>query len=107
MGAGLALAFRQRYPAMFAEYRRMCLQGRLLQGGLRPGVLHFRRGELSDEAGVAAADGGFCRLRPLSAGLGTVVTGADTGEVPRAAGRSGGARRSGTGGGRFFLRFFN
>lgn len=39
MGAGLALAFRQRYPAMFAEYRRMCLRGRL-----RPGALHIWRG---------------------------------------------------------------
>ena len=35
MGAGLALAFRQRYPEMFAEYRAICEDKQL-----EPGRLH-------------------------------------------------------------------
>ena len=34
MGKGLALAFKQRYPAMYQEYRRLCQQGRLQIGRL-------------------------------------------------------------------------
>ena len=34
MGAGLALAFKRRFPAMFAEYRAMCLDKRLDIGDL-------------------------------------------------------------------------
>ena len=36
MGAGLALAFKQLYPAMFDEYRAECEIGRLI-----PGYLHL------------------------------------------------------------------
>ena len=32
MGRGLALQFKQRDPAMFAEYRRACQQGTLVMG---------------------------------------------------------------------------
>jgi len=35
MGAGVALAFRNRYPAMFREYAAACLRGEV-----RPGSLH-------------------------------------------------------------------
>ena len=35
MGKGVALAFKTRYPKMFAEYKRMCDEGHL-----RPGLLH-------------------------------------------------------------------
>ena len=35
MGRGLALAFRRRYPAHFAAYRRACRTG-----ALRPGTVH-------------------------------------------------------------------
>ena len=38
MGAGLALAFRRRYPAMFDDYRRRCAAGFAL------GDLHLWRG---------------------------------------------------------------
>ena len=38
MGKGLALAFKQRYPLMFADYQRACSTGRLAVG--RP-VLHL------------------------------------------------------------------
>ncbi len=34
MGRGLALQFKERYPAMFAEYRRRCLAGALTVGRL-------------------------------------------------------------------------
>ena len=40
MGAGLALEFKKRYPAMFREYARKCKNG-----GLHPGMLHIWRGE--------------------------------------------------------------
>ncbi len=36
MGKGLALQFKDRYPQMFAEYRRQCSQNRL-----RPGILQL------------------------------------------------------------------
>jgi O-acetyl-ADP-ribose deacetylase (regulator of RNase III) len=35
MGAGVALAFKQRYPGMFRDYQRACRDGRV-----RPGRLH-------------------------------------------------------------------
>jgi O-acetyl-ADP-ribose deacetylase (regulator of RNase III) len=35
MGAGLALAFKQRHPDMFTEYQRVCAAGQL-----RPGQIH-------------------------------------------------------------------
>jgi len=35
MGAGVALAFRQRYPAMFRDYAAACSRGEV-----RPGKLH-------------------------------------------------------------------
>ena len=35
MGAGIALAFKRRYPAMFRSYRQACRAGRV-----RPGSLH-------------------------------------------------------------------
>jgi O-acetyl-ADP-ribose deacetylase (regulator of RNase III) len=35
MGNGLAAIFKKRHPAMFEDYRRICLAG-----NLRPGVLH-------------------------------------------------------------------
>ena len=35
MGAGIAVAFRKRYPAMFEEYKEVCARGEL-----RPGVMH-------------------------------------------------------------------
>lgn len=38
MGAGLALAFKQRYPAMFRAYRAACTAGEV-----RPGKLHIWR----------------------------------------------------------------
>lgn len=34
MGAGLALAFKTRYPAMFADYQRKCKAGRIKPGGI-------------------------------------------------------------------------
>lgn len=34
MGAGLALAFRQKYPAMFADYAAACRRSELSAGGL-------------------------------------------------------------------------
>jgi O-acetyl-ADP-ribose deacetylase (regulator of RNase III) len=36
MGAGVALAFRKRYPEMFKEYKRACAVG-----AIRPGQLHI------------------------------------------------------------------
>ena len=36
MGAGLALAFKRRYPTHFASYRRACAAG-----SLRPGTVHI------------------------------------------------------------------
>lgn len=36
MGAGVALAFKRRYPLMFAEYQRKCTAGLI-----RPGLLHI------------------------------------------------------------------
>lgn len=36
MGAGIALAFKQRYPKMFHDYRKICLAKQL-----SPGKLHF------------------------------------------------------------------
>lgn len=38
MGAGAALAFKQRYPEMFKEYRRACKDGLV-----RPGAIHVWR----------------------------------------------------------------
>jgi O-acetyl-ADP-ribose deacetylase (regulator of RNase III) len=38
MGAGLALAFKQRYPAMFKAYQEACAAGEV-----RPGHLHIWR----------------------------------------------------------------
>ena len=38
MGAGVALAFKNRYPAMFREYKRECAAG-----NIRPGALHVWR----------------------------------------------------------------
>jgi O-acetyl-ADP-ribose deacetylase (regulator of RNase III) len=38
MGAGAALAFKQRYPEMFREYRRACKHGLV-----RPGAIHVWR----------------------------------------------------------------
>lgn len=38
MGAGIALAFRHRYPDMFRDYQRVCRAGQL-----RPGRLHVWR----------------------------------------------------------------
>jgi O-acetyl-ADP-ribose deacetylase (regulator of RNase III) len=35
MGAGIAKAFKERYPQMFTEYHRYCLSGQL-----KPGELH-------------------------------------------------------------------
>lgn len=32
MGAGVALAFKQRYPEMFKEYQRDCKDGRVIPG---------------------------------------------------------------------------
>lgn len=32
MGAGVAVEFRRRWPAMFAEYETLCREGRLLPG---------------------------------------------------------------------------
>ena len=43
MGAGVALAFKQRYPEMFKEYRRACHDGTI-----RPGGLHVWK-NLTDE----------------------------------------------------------
>ena len=39
MGAGIALAFKRRYPAMFEEYRALCRRG-----ALSVGTLHLWRG---------------------------------------------------------------
>lgn len=39
MGKGVALTFRQLYPEMFAEYKRLCEQG-----ALHIGQLHLYRG---------------------------------------------------------------
>jgi O-acetyl-ADP-ribose deacetylase (regulator of RNase III) len=36
MGKGLALQFREAYPEMFQDYRRVCLEHHL-----EPGLLHF------------------------------------------------------------------
>jgi O-acetyl-ADP-ribose deacetylase (regulator of RNase III) len=34
MGSGIAPLFKRRWPAMYAEYRALCLSGQLLAGGL-------------------------------------------------------------------------
>ncbi len=34
MGAGIAVAFRDRWPAMYAEYRQRCASGAFALGGL-------------------------------------------------------------------------
>jgi O-acetyl-ADP-ribose deacetylase (regulator of RNase III) len=34
MGAGIAVGFRDRWPAMYREYRRSCLDGKFQPGGL-------------------------------------------------------------------------
>lgn len=36
MGKGVALEFRRRFPAMFDEYRRACVEGRLKPGQILP-----------------------------------------------------------------------
>jgi hypothetical protein len=36
MGRGIALAFKQRYPDLYADYRRVCAQGLLLPGEVWP-----------------------------------------------------------------------
>jgi O-acetyl-ADP-ribose deacetylase (regulator of RNase III) len=36
MGAGLAKALRKRYPAIFPEYRKLCINGQL-----RPGMIQL------------------------------------------------------------------
>lgn len=36
MGAGIAVAFRQRFPAMYAQYRVECREHRLALGGVFP-----------------------------------------------------------------------
>ena len=50
MGAGIALEFKRRFPAMFADYRRRCRQGEVRLGrpylwrpedGVGPSVLNF------------------------------------------------------------------
>jgi O-acetyl-ADP-ribose deacetylase (regulator of RNase III) len=38
MGAGVALAFKQRYPEMFRDYQRDCKEGRV-----KPGAMHVWR----------------------------------------------------------------
>ena len=38
MGAGVALAFKNRYPAMFREYKRECTAG-----NIEPGKMHVWR----------------------------------------------------------------
>ena len=43
MGAGVALAFKQRYPEMFRDYQRACEDGQV-----RPGVLHVWRSLAGD-----------------------------------------------------------
>lgn len=40
MGAGLAKIFKEKYPEMFADYRRTCIAG-----VLEPGTLHLWRGK--------------------------------------------------------------
>ena len=43
MGAGIATGFRDRYPQMYAEYRRRCkAQPRLFNLGTQEGVWHAR-----------------------------------------------------------------
>jgi O-acetyl-ADP-ribose deacetylase (regulator of RNase III) len=34
MGAGIAVAFREKYPAMYRHYRKMCDAGELQPGGI-------------------------------------------------------------------------
>lgn len=36
MGKGVALEFRRRFPAMFDEYHRACVEGRLRPGQILP-----------------------------------------------------------------------
>lgn len=36
MGKGLAKGFRERWPAMFEEYRKACREGRVRSGRKRP-----------------------------------------------------------------------
>lgn len=38
MGAGIAAAFRSRYPQMYGQYRRQCLHGLLSPGNIMPWV---------------------------------------------------------------------
>ncbi|MDP9317215.1 MAG: macro domain-containing protein [Chloroflexota bacterium] len=44
MGAGLALAFKSRYPAMFRDYQKACKAGQL-----QPGQLHIWRDPMTNE----------------------------------------------------------
>ncbi|MCC7352946.1 MAG: macro domain-containing protein, partial [Anaerolineae bacterium] len=73
MGKGVALAFKERYPNMYEEYRRQCEQGEIRPGVLRlykdthPWVLNFptkrhwrARSRLEDiEAGLRALAGSY------------------------------------------------
>ena len=57
MGAGVALAFKQRYPDMFKDYQRDCKDGRVT-----PGTMHVWKSltgdsdrQLPDQARLARA----------------------------------------------------
>src|SRR5437016_4645926 len=43
MGAGIALAFKRRYPAMYKSYQRACREGQV-----RPGSLHVWKAPSGD-----------------------------------------------------------
>lgn len=47
MGAGLALEFKRRFPAMYLEYKRECKLGKL-----QPGAPHYWRSEGVDPRGM-------------------------------------------------------
>lgn len=75
MGKGIALAFKQRYPRMFAEYRRRCFLGAVVPGEMDfyltargrwlvnfPTKRHWREGSRLDDirSGLAALRAWLC-----------------------------------------------
>jgi O-acetyl-ADP-ribose deacetylase (regulator of RNase III) len=79
MGAGIAVAFRKRYPAMFAEYQRRC---RAVPRLLNPGEVFFWREDgLPAVFNLATQDGnrrGDARLDAVATCLSRMRQLADT-----------------------------
>jgi len=100
MGAGVALAFRHRYPAMFREYAAACARGEVRPGSLlvwtdgdvevvnMPTKRHFRNPSTYEdvESGLAALRALLCHrgaVRVTLPALGCGCGGLDWGRVSR------------------------